>query len=128
MFFCNLCIVVAPEVIEMREQSRSSDIWSVGCTVIELLTCCPPYFDLPPMGAIFKIVSEKHPALPNDISQELKEFLLLCFERIPAKRPTAKDLLVHRWIMQGIQKSKRQVSCYDHLPLLVQSLRVEIIR
>lgn len=34
----------------------ASDIWSVGCTVIELLTCSPPYYDLQPMPALFRIV------------------------------------------------------------------------
>jgi serine/threonine protein kinase len=34
----------------------ASDIWSVGCTVIELLTCAPPYYDLQPMPALFRIV------------------------------------------------------------------------
>lgn len=34
----------------------ASDIWSVGCTVIELLTCIPPYYDLQPMPALFRIV------------------------------------------------------------------------
>lgn len=34
----------------------ASDIWSVGCTVIELLTCLPPYYDLQPMPALFRIV------------------------------------------------------------------------
>lgn len=34
----------------------ASDIWSVGCTVIELLTCVPPYYELQPMPALFRIV------------------------------------------------------------------------
>jgi serine/threonine protein kinase len=33
----------APEVIELRPVSTKSDIWSLGCTVIELLTEKPPY-------------------------------------------------------------------------------------
>ena len=33
----------APEVIELRPVSTKSDIWSLGCTVIELLTGRPPY-------------------------------------------------------------------------------------
>lgn len=44
------------QVIEMSGVSAASDIWSVGCTVIELLTCVPPYFDLQPMPALFRIV------------------------------------------------------------------------
>jgi serine/threonine protein kinase len=60
---------VSPEVIEFSNHSAASDIWSVGCTVIELLTGFPPYFDLPPMTAMFRIVDEKYPSIPNDISQ-----------------------------------------------------------
>ncbi|KAH9615224.1 hypothetical protein KSS87_011664, partial [Heliosperma pusillum] len=47
---------MAPEVIEMSGVCAASDIWSVGCTVIELLTCVPPYYDLQPMPALFRIV------------------------------------------------------------------------
>lgn len=44
------------QVIEMSGVCAASDIWSVGCTVIELLTCVPPYYDLQPMPALFRIV------------------------------------------------------------------------
>ena len=37
---------MAPEVIELKGASPKSDIWSLGCTVIELLTGRPPYADL----------------------------------------------------------------------------------
>lgn len=40
----------------MSGVSAASDIWSVGCTVIELLTCVPPYYELQPMPALFRIV------------------------------------------------------------------------
>lgn len=37
---------MAPEVIELKGASTKSDIWSLGCTVIELLTGRPPYGDM----------------------------------------------------------------------------------
>ena len=37
---------MAPEVIELKGASTKSDIWSLGCTVIELLTGRPPYGDI----------------------------------------------------------------------------------
>ena len=37
---------VAPEVIELKEPSPASDIWSLACTVIELLTGHPPYHEI----------------------------------------------------------------------------------
>ena len=36
----------APEVITLRSPSTRSDIWSLGCTIIELLTGKPPYGDI----------------------------------------------------------------------------------
>ena len=38
---------MAPEVIELKGASPKSDIWSLACTVIELLTGRPPYGDIP---------------------------------------------------------------------------------
>jgi len=49
-------LVLTRQVIEMAGVCAASDIWSVGCTVIELLTCVPPYYDLQPMPALFRIV------------------------------------------------------------------------
>ena len=37
---------VAPEVIELKGASPASDIWSLACTIIELLTGLPPYADV----------------------------------------------------------------------------------
>lgn len=39
--------VVAPEVINLQGATTASDIWSLGCTIVELLTGQPPYSDLP---------------------------------------------------------------------------------
>lgn len=37
---------MAPEVIELKGASTKSDIWSLGCTVVELLTGRPPYAEI----------------------------------------------------------------------------------
>jgi serine/threonine protein kinase len=37
---------MAPEVIELKGASTKSDIWSLGCTIIELLTGRPPYANI----------------------------------------------------------------------------------
>ena len=89
---------MAPEVIEMRNVTAAADVWSVGCTIIELLTSNPPYYDLDPMPALFRIVRDKHPPLPAGISDALKDFLMLCFKKDPKDRPAAEALLSHTWL------------------------------
>lgn len=37
---------MAPEVIELKGASTKADIWSLACTVIELLTGRPPYAEI----------------------------------------------------------------------------------
>jgi len=59
---------MAPEVIELSGASTASDIWSLGCTVIELLDGKPPYHNMQPMHALFKMVTDDHPPLPEGAS------------------------------------------------------------
>eukprot|EP00767_Chilomastix_cuspidata_P002763 gnl/Chilomastix_cuspidata/289.p1 GENE.gnl/Chilomastix_cuspidata/289~~gnl/Chilomastix_cuspidata/289.p1 ORF type:complete len:1039 (-),score=218.99 gnl/Chilomastix_cuspidata/289:4769-7885(-) len=95
---------MAPEVIEMSGLSTTSDIWSVGSTVIELLTGHPPYADLPTLSALYRIVKDDHPPLPELVSDECKEFLLQCFVKDPSQRPSADTLLASRWITRARQE------------------------
>ncbi|KAI9322517.1 kinase-like domain-containing protein [Dichotomocladium elegans] len=92
---------MAPEVIQLQGASTKSDIWSLGCTIIELFTGKPPYSDLIPMTTLFKIVEDDCPPLPPSASSELLNFLRLCLRKNPVDRPTAKELLIHPWLKQG---------------------------
>jgi serine/threonine protein kinase len=78
--FTNI-IVVAPEVTRMQGITSSCDIWSLGCTIIELLTGAPPYFELNTAQALYKIVTDDHPPLPEGLSKGLEDVLLRCFQK-----------------------------------------------
>ncbi|KAG0501792.1 hypothetical protein HPP92_001864 [Vanilla planifolia] len=103
---------MAPEVIEMSGVCAASDIWSVGCTVIELLTCVPPYYDLQPMPALFRIVQDAHPPIPEGLSVDITDFLRQCFKKDAMQRPDARTLLQHPWIQNSrrvLPSSLRQI-------------------
>ncbi|XP_049849047.1 serine/threonine-protein kinase sepA-like [Schistocerca gregaria] len=88
---------MAPEMVEMNGITTKSDIWSLGCTIIELYTSRPPYSNLAPMGALFRIVQDDMPPLPEGISSLLRDLLMKCFQKEPFLRSSAETLLKHRW-------------------------------
>lgn len=73
---------MAPEVVELKTVTTASDIWSVGCLAVELLTGQPPYYDLQPLSALYNIVQNPHPPLPTTASPSMLDFLLQCFRKV----------------------------------------------
>jgi serine/threonine protein kinase len=96
---------MAPEVIELTGASTASDIWSVGCTVIELISGKPPYHKFQPMQALFRIVNDEHPPIPGSASPTVRDFLMQCFQKNPNLRISAKRLLKHSWILSAKRTS-----------------------
>ncbi|CAD8096528.1 unnamed protein product [Paramecium sonneborni] len=94
---------MAPEVASQEENCRASDIWSFGCTVLEMATGKKPWnehnFDNP-LSALLLIISDNSlPNIPQDLDQELNQFIRLCLQRDHKLRPTALDLLQHKFII-----------------------------
>ncbi|KAJ6675759.1 MITOGEN-ACTIVATED PROTEIN KINASE KINASE KINASE YODA [Salix viminalis] len=98
---------MAPEVIKAvmlksdnPELALAVDTWSLGCTIIEMVTGKPPWGDLQGAQAMFKILN-KDPPIPENLSPEGKDFLRCCFRRNPAERPSAMMLLDHPFVCKS---------------------------
>ena len=88
---------MAPEVIKQTGHGRQADIWSVGCTILEMATGKPPFSEFgSQVSALFHIASGTGPPpIPEFLSAEAHDFLILCFNRVPRDRPNASRLLRH---------------------------------
>ncbi|KAH9580055.1 Protein kinase domain [Trypanosoma melophagium] len=93
---------MAPEVIRNEPYGTKADIWSVGCTVVEMLNG-----GLPPWRERFENVysvmfyvgsTDNIPDIPEDTSEACRDFLNLCFQRDTTKRPSSDELLKHPWL------------------------------
>ena len=92
---------MAPEIIRRQPYGTSADIWSFGCTVLEMVTGRPPWSEYDAgVSILFKIGSSKEPPpFPETCSDVLRDFLLLCFNRNAKARPSAAQLLLHPFII-----------------------------
>ncbi|KAH9711752.1 mitogen-activated protein kinase kinase kinase 5 [Citrus sinensis] len=93
---------MAPEKGKSSDSALAVDIWSLGCTIIEMYTGKPPWSEFEGAAAMFKVMRDT-PAIPDSLSPEGKDFLRCCFQRNPADRPPASLLLEHRFLKNSQQ-------------------------
>jgi len=99
---------MAPEVIKNSNGCNLAvDIWSLGCTVLEMATSKPPWSQYEGIAAVFKIGNSKElPPIPDHLSERCKDFIRKCLQRDPSQRPTSAELLQHPFIQNGISLEK----------------------
>lgn len=94
----NLAIVITGTD---KGRHGSIDIWSLGCVVLEMATGRRPWANLDNEWAIMWNIAAGHPPqlpTPDQLSPPGIDFLKKCFERDPALRPSAAELLQHEWV------------------------------
>ncbi|KAF2320277.1 hypothetical protein GH714_026618 [Hevea brasiliensis] len=98
---CGTTSWMAPEVIEKnKEYGFKADIWSLGCTVLEMLTWKSPYSHLTCGTTTLEceIENGKLPDLPDFLSDLSRDFITKCLKFNPDDRPTAAELLQHPFV------------------------------
>jgi serine/threonine protein kinase len=93
----------APEVFAGKELTSAVDIWSLGCTVVEMITGTPPWSSLAKnVKELVKAISkpDAFPVIPKT-GPVLLDFLKKCFESDAKCRPSASELLNHEFLQQG---------------------------
>eukprot|EP01114_Cavostelium_apophysatum_P019704 TRINITY_DN6419_c0_g2_i1.p1 TRINITY_DN6419_c0_g2~~TRINITY_DN6419_c0_g2_i1.p1 ORF type:complete len:376 (+),score=101.00 TRINITY_DN6419_c0_g2_i1:218-1345(+) len=102
---------MAPEVISVQKGKGEgydfkADIWSLAITAIELAEGKPPLFDIASLRVIFLIPARPPPTMtePQRWSSEFNDFLSVCLQKDPNKRPSASSLLGHPFVQRGLNK------------------------
>ncbi|XP_074320944.1 mitogen-activated protein kinase kinase kinase NPK1-like isoform X1 [Silene latifolia] len=98
---------MAPEVITQTGHNFSADIWSVGCTVIEMATGKPPWCQYQEVAALFHIGTTKSPPpIPEHLSADGKDFLNKCLQTEANSRASASELLQHPFVNEEYRASQ----------------------
>ncbi|KAJ1385712.1 Serine/threonine-protein kinase, active site [Sesbania bispinosa] len=106
---------MAPEVLRNEMLDFTADIWSLGCTVIEMATGNPPWAeegsDPNPMATLLKIAhgdGDGIPQFPTHFSNQGLDFLSRCLVREPNKRSTTEELLAHPFVSSTTQSQSQK--------------------
>lgn len=93
---------MAPEVIRNEPYGTKADVWSVGCTVVEMLNGGEaPWSEAfeSPFAAMYHIGnSDAPPSNIPPVSDACSAFLWRCFARDVARRPSVEALLGDPWL------------------------------
>jgi hypothetical protein len=89
----------APEVICHKKYGKKADIWSLGCTLIEM-TGNQPWGNIENIFQVMNKIGKSNltPEIPDYLSDNFKNFLKLCFKRDPKQRANLKTLIKHSFI------------------------------
>ncbi|KAJ1419135.1 Serine/threonine-protein kinase, active site [Sesbania bispinosa] len=105
---------MSPESVNDNEYESPADIWALGCAVVEMVTGKPAWnvrIGSNIWSLLIRIgVGEELPLIPDEMSNQGKNFLEKCFVKDPKKRWSAEMLLKHPFLADDT------VSFNDSLP------------
>lgn len=111
-------LFMAPESVMRQEYEPCSDIWAVGCTVLQMITGKPAWkcdLETETCAILYRIgFTEKVPEMPSWVSEEGRDFLRKCLVRETKSRWTAEMLLCHPFVSSKVmmREPMRKEMCF----------------
>eukprot|EP00818_Percolomonas_sp_WS_P003273 CAMPEP_0117447286 /NCGR_PEP_ID=MMETSP0759-20121206/6791_1 /TAXON_ID=63605 /ORGANISM="Percolomonas cosmopolitus, Strain WS" /LENGTH=801 /DNA_ID=CAMNT_0005239605 /DNA_START=278 /DNA_END=2680 /DNA_ORIENTATION=+ len=115
---------MSPEVIKTGSYTDKADIWSLGCTLLEMTTGKPPWYSeltrFDNVYAFFSWLSESGEwnlakTIPENLSESCKDFIRQCLRSNVDERPTAEELLKHPFIVDTKQEIETDEIAKPHI-------------
>ncbi|CAI9090973.1 OLC1v1025879C1 [Oldenlandia corymbosa var. corymbosa] len=94
---------LSPEAVRDGVQEPASDMWALGCVVLEMLSGQRPWEVEHQTGGKEAVLEkirkgDSVPEIPGGISSDARDFLRCCLRKSAANRSSAKTLLLHPFV------------------------------
>ena len=93
---------MSPEIFQNIPYNYKSDIWALGCCVVEMATLKTAFSAKDLNSLAFKIIVGKQPSIPSNYSVQLKQLIQCLLARDPKQRPSVNQLLKLSFIRSHI--------------------------
>mmetsp|Transcript_94055 Transcript_94055/g.140938 ORF Transcript_94055/g.140938 Transcript_94055/m.140938 type:complete len:96 (+) Transcript_94055:141-428(+) len=94
---------MSPERFKGENYTSDTDLWSLGLTILECALGRYPYMPEENINIGFlelmEYISNKPiPALPNNFSDKISDFVAICLKKEVGSRTSASELLEHSFV------------------------------
>ena len=80
----------SPEVWQDKPYDKSSDIWSLGAVLYEMIALNPPFTAKDMKGLYQRVIKGVYPKIPSTYSNDLSAMVASLLKVDPKKRPSTE--------------------------------------
>ncbi|GBG24315.1 Protein kinase, putative [Hondaea fermentalgiana] len=89
---------MSPERLEGKSYSYAADVWALGVTLTSLAIGKNPFRNYSFFQLLEYFQQSAVPTVPDTYTEDLRDFLAQCLQKLPQDRATTEQLLSHPWI------------------------------
>lgn len=95
---------LSPEMCDNKPYGRKSDVWALGCLLVELCTLSKAFEGSSISKIVLSIMRGAYKQLPDSYSQGLRDLVASLMHVSPADRPSVHELLQTPYVQHHLQR------------------------
>eukprot|EP00742_Colponemidia_sp_Colp-10_P002269 GILJ01002423.1.p1 GENE.GILJ01002423.1~~GILJ01002423.1.p1 ORF type:complete len:590 (-),score=78.69 GILJ01002423.1:204-1973(-) len=116
---CGTPFIMSPEVCCLENYGPKADIWSLGCTLYELVMLKKPFSHETLMGMIDRICVGSYDAIPKTVKPCIRILILTMLHQDPSCRPSVWDLARMPLVKAHIDKLAEELNMREFVDELI---------